>query len=63
MYHVRENWEAGVPQGWLARDHEAWVRSHLMIRMLARRTGAKMVLGHDAQVVAAFGTAPQVFYL
>jgi glyoxylase-like metal-dependent hydrolase (beta-lactamase superfamily II) len=28
MYHVHENWEPSVPQGWLARDYDDWVRSH-----------------------------------
>lgn len=23
--HVIENWRDGIPQGWLARDHPAWV--------------------------------------
>lgn len=50
QYHVRENWEDEMPQGWLARDHDEWVRSHQMIRGLARRTGAKVVLGHDKEV-------------
>lgn len=50
MYHVKENWEEGIPQGWLARDHDDWVRSHQMIKMLQRRTNAKMVLGHCKKV-------------
>jgi len=50
QYHVRENYEDGHPQGWLARDHDDWVRSNQMIHMLARRTNAKVVLGHDKEV-------------
>jgi glyoxylase-like metal-dependent hydrolase (beta-lactamase superfamily II) len=50
QYHVRENYEDSVPQGWLARDHDDWVRSNQMIHMLARRTNAKVVLGHDKEV-------------
>jgi glyoxylase-like metal-dependent hydrolase (beta-lactamase superfamily II) len=50
MYHVRENYEDNQPQGWLARDHDEWVRSHQMIKTLARRTSAKVVLGHDKEV-------------
>jgi len=50
MYHVKENWEASQPQGWLARDHDDWVRSHQMIRMLQKRTNAKMILGHCKDV-------------
>jgi len=29
QYHVRENWEDGKPQGWLARDHDDWVSERL----------------------------------
>ncbi|KAI4646594.1 hypothetical protein J4E93_004815 [Alternaria ventricosa] len=46
QYHVKENYADGVPQGWLARDHDAWVRSHQMIKGLQKRTRAKVVLGH-----------------
>ncbi|KAI4683324.1 uncharacterized protein J4E88_004499 [Alternaria novae-zelandiae] len=46
QYHVKENYADGVPQGWLARDHDAWVRSHQMIKGLQKRTHAKVVLGH-----------------
>jgi len=49
QYHVKENYEDSHPQGWLARDHDDWVRSHQMIQMLVRRTDAKVVLGHDAE--------------
>lgn len=63
QYHVRENWEADVPQGWLARDHDAWVKSHQMIRLLARRTGARVVLGHCRDTVEKLGLeyAPKVY--
>lgn len=55
MYHVVENWRDSVPQGWLARDHEKWVRSHQMIKGLARRTGARVVLGHCWDTVRELG--------
>ncbi|KAF2468116.1 Metallo-hydrolase/oxidoreductase [Lindgomyces ingoldianus] len=55
QYHVKENYEDDVPQGWLARDHDAWVRSHQMIKSLARRTSAKVVLGHCWDTVRAMG--------
>ncbi len=50
MYHVKENYEDSQPQGWLARDHDDWVRSHQMIKSLQRRTEAKVLLGHCAEV-------------
>lgn len=43
QYHVKENFQDNVPQGWLARDHEGWVKSHQMIKGLAKRTSAKVV--------------------
>ncbi|ORY04016.1 beta-lactamase-like protein [Clohesyomyces aquaticus] len=55
QYHVKENYLDDVPQGWLARDHDAWVRSHQMIKGLARRTGAKVVLGHCWDTVRDLG--------
>lgn len=36
QYHVRENWESGIPQGWLARDHDDWVKSDQMIKALQK---------------------------
>ncbi|KAF2013242.1 Metallo-hydrolase/oxidoreductase [Aaosphaeria arxii CBS 175.79] len=55
QYHVKENFEQDLPQGWLARDHDAWVRSHQMIKGLKRRTGAKVVLGHCWDTVRELG--------
>lgn len=50
QYHVRENYEDSHPQGWLARDHDDWVRSNQAIHLLAKRTKAKVILGHDREV-------------
>ncbi|KAH7124075.1 beta-lactamase-like protein [Dendryphion nanum] len=63
QYHVRENYRDSVPQGWLARDHEAWVRSHQMIRGLQKRTGGKVILGHCWDTVRELGLefAPRVY--
>lgn len=36
QYHVHENWESGIPQGWLARDHDDWVESDQMIKALQK---------------------------
>ncbi|KAF2187731.1 Metallo-hydrolase/oxidoreductase [Zopfia rhizophila CBS 207.26] len=55
MYHVKENFDDDVPQGWLARDHDSWVRSHQMIKMLKRRTGARLVLGHCWDTIREMG--------
>jgi hypothetical protein len=63
QYHVKENFEDDVPQGWLARDHAAWVRSHQMIKSLKKRTGGKVVLGHCWDTVRDLGLefVPKVY--
>ncbi|KAF2253443.1 Metallo-hydrolase/oxidoreductase [Trematosphaeria pertusa] len=63
QYHVKENFEDDVPQGWLARDHDSWVRSHQKIKGLMRRTGGKVVLGHCWDTVRRLGIefAPKVY--
>lgn len=63
QYHVRENYEDSHPQGWLARDHDQWVRSHQMIQMLARRTEAKIILGHDKERLMEYKLPDGKFYL
>ncbi|EOD46037.1 putative metallo-beta-lactamase superfamily protein [Neofusicoccum parvum] len=61
QYHVYENFEADHPQGWLARDHDDWVRSHQMIRMLAKRTNAKLVFGHCKDTFNKYKQAPHAY--
>ena len=61
QYHVHENYESSHPQGWLARDHDDWVRSNQMIHMLAKRTNAKVIFGHDKECLDAFKTAPHAY--
>ncbi|KAF2162597.1 hypothetical protein M409DRAFT_26839 [Zasmidium cellare ATCC 36951] len=58
QYHVVENWESGVPQGWLARDHDDWVASDQMIKSLQKRTNGKMVFGHCAETFFKYELAP-----
>lgn len=58
MYHVKENYESSIPQGWLMRDYDTWVRSHQMIKALVKRTEAKVVLGHDVEYLEKYENAP-----
>ncbi|KAK1142371.1 hypothetical protein N8T08_007923 [Aspergillus melleus] len=58
QYHVEENYHASHPQGWLARDHDDWVRSHQMIKALVKRTGAKLVFGHCSSIFVNYEQAP-----
>ncbi|RYN36658.1 hypothetical protein AA0113_g2481 [Alternaria arborescens] len=55
QYHVKENFQDSIPQGWLARDHDAWVRSHQMIKGLQKRTNAKVLLGHCLDTIKELG--------
>lgn len=58
MYHVKENYESSIPQGWLMRDYEGWMRSNQMIKALVKRTKARVVLGHDPEFFARYKQAP-----
>jgi glyoxylase-like metal-dependent hydrolase (beta-lactamase superfamily II) len=52
QFHVRENYEGPAPLGWLLRDHAAWWRSYRKVKTIADRTGARLVFGHDPDVLA-----------
>jgi len=54
QFHISENYELSHPHGWLARDHNAWIRSLKMIQRLQRLFNAKLVFGHDKDVAAKF---------
>jgi glyoxylase-like metal-dependent hydrolase (beta-lactamase superfamily II) len=53
QFHLRENYEQGRPLGWLLRDHAAWWRSYRFVKRVAEQSDARLVFGHDAQVLAA----------
>jgi glyoxylase-like metal-dependent hydrolase (beta-lactamase superfamily II) len=52
QFHLRDNYEGPQPLGWLMRDHAAWWRSYRFVKTMADRTGARLVFGHDADVLA-----------
>ena len=52
QFHLRDNFEGPNPLGWLLRDHAAWWRSYRWVKTAAERTGATLVFGHDADVLA-----------
>ncbi|KAK9900534.1 Metallo-hydrolase/oxidoreductase [Cystobasidium minutum MCA 4210] len=47
LFHVKENYEDGIPQGWLARDHPSWFNSYNKIKRLQHRTKGMVIMGHD----------------
>lgn len=59
--HVKENWEDGVPQGWLARDHPAWFRSTQRLRVLERQTRGRVVPGHCKETFLKLQSEGPVF--
>jgi glyoxylase-like metal-dependent hydrolase (beta-lactamase superfamily II) len=52
QFHLRDNYEGPQPLGWLLRDHAAWWRSYRFVKTMADRTEARLVFGHDADVLA-----------
>jgi glyoxylase-like metal-dependent hydrolase (beta-lactamase superfamily II) len=58
MYHVKENYEASIPQGWLMRDFDGWMRSNQMVKSLVKRTKANVILGHDVEYFERYTQAP-----
>jgi glyoxylase-like metal-dependent hydrolase (beta-lactamase superfamily II) len=59
LFHVKENYEDGRPQGPLMRDFNAWHRSRLFVRNLVERTRARVVLGHDVEYFERFERSPR----
>ncbi len=52
QFHLRDNYEQATPLGWLLRDHAAWWQSYRFVQRLADRTSARLVFGHDRDVLA-----------
>ncbi|PVH68002.1 metallo-beta-lactamase superfamily protein [Cadophora sp. DSE1049] len=61
QFHVKENHTLKQPQGWLARDHAAWVKSSNMIEGLQRIFKAKIMYGHDLEVAQALIKAKEFY--
>lgn len=59
LFHVKENYEDGRPQGPLMRDFNEWHRSRLYVRNLVMRTTARVVLGHDLDYFGKFKRSPE----
>lgn len=59
LFHVRENWEDGRPQGYLCRDWAAWYRSLEVVRHLVRMRRARILLGHEMAYLERFPVSPR----
>ncbi|RKK16457.1 hypothetical protein BFJ66_g5755 [Fusarium oxysporum f. sp. cepae] len=61
LYIVQENYDNLSTQGWLTRDHAAWSQSNQLVHMLQKATGAKVILGHDRNVLMRHKLAPEYY--
>ncbi|KAL1962110.1 hypothetical protein VTN77DRAFT_577 [Rasamsonia byssochlamydoides] len=61
QFHIKENYELSHPHGWLARDHNAWIRSLNMIRRLQRLFNARLVFGHDLETAQQLMSAKKYY--
>lgn len=61
QFHIKENYELSHPHGFLARDHNAWIRSSQTIKRLQRIFKATVVFGHDLDVANALWTKKKYF--
>jgi len=58
QYIIKENYESLANQGWFTRDHASWLRSNQMIHSLQKLTNAKLIFGHDREVLFQYKVAP-----
>jgi glyoxylase-like metal-dependent hydrolase (beta-lactamase superfamily II) len=58
LFHVKENYESGKPQGRIMRDYNAWFRSRDYVRRLVTETKARVCLGHERSYFDAFAKSP-----
>jgi glyoxylase-like metal-dependent hydrolase (beta-lactamase superfamily II) len=61
QYIVKENYESLANQGWFTRDHASWSRSNQMVQSLQKLTDAKLIFGHDREVLFQYKTAPEFY--
>ena len=58
LFHVRENWEEGKPQGALLRDFNSWHRSWAYVQHLVKSRKARILLGHEQSYFDSFPKSP-----
>jgi len=61
QFHIAENYELSHPHGWLARDHNAWIKSLKMVQRLQRLFKAELVYGHDKETAARLMSAKKYY--
>jgi len=61
QFHVRDNYYEDHPQGYLARDHNAWYNSAQLVKRLQRNFNANLVFGHCKETVDKLKSAPEYY--
>ncbi|KAJ5819232.1 hypothetical protein N7474_004823 [Penicillium riverlandense] len=59
LFHVKENWEDGRPQGSLMRDYAAWHRSWDYVKHLVNIKKGRILLGHEQSYFKGFPLSPK----
>ena len=54
QFHVAEQYQLNHPPGWLAREHNAWIRSGKTIKRLERLFNARLVFGFDKDIAEKY---------
>lgn len=61
QYIIKENYDSLAKQGWFTRDHAAWSRSNQIAHSLQKLTNAKLIFGHDREVLLQYKLAPELY--
>jgi glyoxylase-like metal-dependent hydrolase (beta-lactamase superfamily II) len=61
LFHVKDLFEEGLPQGWLNRNSQDWWNSVRWMRHLQKRYHGTMVYGHDATVLEELKATAEFF--
>lgn len=60
-YPLKENHTEKQPQGWVNRDHSAWIRTCEKVDRLQRLFNATFVYGHDLETASALIAAKKYY--
>ncbi|KAL5339966.1 beta-lactamase-like protein [Aspergillus crustosus] len=61
QFHVKENYTLDQAQGWLLRDHRAWIANGTFVKRLQRLFRARLIFGHDVEVAEGFIKEKRVY--
>lgn len=61
LFHIREQYEGDLAQGWLLGDRTSWWRSRIWMSHLVGKNDGTIVYGHDATVLEDLKRQAKVF--